>query len=240
MKVSIFNICSEALDMLKFSTKMAFENAGNEFDYVLVLWNPSKEVEDWAKNGFMKKNFHIFYYNTDTKLRFIENLRNCFNLGFDEGFNLNEYACGINTDMAFGKFWLSHLTRYADPNSIINCRQIEPFYSPFHESPHDFGPTTENEFRLEDWCIFCSSIWQDRLLHESEWGKRADATPYLIHKSLWEKVGHWEVQSDRFGRAPSDIEWFNKAKYMGFKNMKSLGSIVYHAGGLETKRRREK
>mgnify|MGYP001615346406 CR=1 FL=1 len=58
MKVSVFNICSEALDMLKFSTEMAIKNAGNELDYIMILWNPSQEVEDFI-DGLKRQMFYL-------------------------------------------------------------------------------------------------------------------------------------------------------------------------------------
>ena len=90
MKVSIFNICSEWLEGLKFSTEMALNNAGEkEFDYVLILWNPSREIEEYlswldAHLEFYDEDLkgiklHTFYYKTDDNLSFIENLRSCFN-----------------------------------------------------------------------------------------------------------------------------------------------------------------
>jgi len=230
MRVSVFNICSEAIDLLKFSTKYAFENAGNEFDYILILWNPSKEVEDYAKEVG-----NVFYYKTDKNLDFIQNLRNCFNMGFNKGFEFNNYTCGINTDMAFYKNWLKNLVKFRKKDSIINCRQIEPNPTPYHEVAN-FGCPGEN-FDLEGFYIFCNNIYEDRLISEEEWGRRCDATPHLISREIWEKVGEWNVKSNN---PPSDVRWFNKAKLLGFKNTKSLGSIVYHYGREETRRMEEK
>ena len=239
MKVSGFNICSEWLEGLKFSTEMAIENAGNDLDYILILWNPSKEVFDYSTKIILNSNIEKIYietYKTDESLSFIENLRNCFNMGFDKGFEFNEYTCGINTDMAFNKDWLANLVKYADENSIINCRQIEPNPTMHHEVK-DFGEIP-NGFNMEDFELYANSISKDKLITEKDWQEirgnyyvRADATPHLIHKSIWEKVGHWNV------KIVGDVDWFNRAKAMGFKNMKSLGSIVYHAGAGETKRR---
>lgn len=239
IRVSVFNICTSAVDLLKFSSKMAIENAGTkDFDYIIVLWNPSKEVMDcladlWDKYGDM---IGSVFYKTDDNLDFIQNLRNCFNEGFNSGFKINDYCCGINTDMAFYKDWLVNLVKYADKESIINCRQIEPNPTIHHELG-SFGNTVEGEFRMEDWLMFCNRIFEDKLITEDEWkirmgpNARVDATPHLIHKSVWEKVGPWQVKT------LADINWFNKAKLLGIKNLKSLGSIVYHAGGLESKKR---
>lgn len=260
MKVSVFNICSDALDMLKFSTEIAMLNAGNEFHYVLILWNPSKEVLNWIEkeNGINRIidriefqnniGFNYFFYETDNSLSFIENLRNCFNLGFDKGFEFNDYTCGINTDMAFYKNWLKNLAKYANEDAIINCRQLEPNPTIHHESPFNFGETVKEKFNFADFYTVCDSKYEDKLIREEEWRNimrrsvwrnimrrsfvRADATPHLIHKNLWQNVGKWNVIEN-----PADVMWFDRAKQVGFRNMKSLGSIVYHAGGIETKRK---
>ena len=47
-RVSIFNCVSNALEMLKFSSKGILENAGyNDFDYIIVHWNASEEVMNY-------------------------------------------------------------------------------------------------------------------------------------------------------------------------------------------------
>jgi len=236
-KISVFNIVSQAVDLLDFSTKYAMLNAGMPFNYVLILWNPSKEVLDWIENKNYEKysniniDFYHFFYYTNEGLNFIQNLRNCFNKGFEECFKLTEYACGINTDMMFYSNWLINLYKYRDKNSIINCRQIEPKPTEHHEVM-DFGMAGE-DFPVEEYLEFCSQIYEDKVITEEEWqGPWADATPHLMHKSVWEKYGPWRV------KIVADIDFFRRATGDGIKNMKSLGSIVYHAGAQETKRRR--
>jgi len=226
MKVSVFNIVSEALDMLKFSSKTALENAGNEFDYIIICWKPTEEVLDWIKG----RNFEYHLYQTDSSLNFIQNLRNCFNMGFDKCFERNDYACGINTDMVFYKNWLAKLAKYAGDDRIINCNQVEPGVYPTLHITKNFGLPVEGKFDLEGFYDFCSQIYQDKLLTEEEWGRRADATPHLIHQSVWNRFGPWQVKT------VADIAFFDRAKAGGIKNMKSLGSIVYHYGAVETKR----
>lgn len=240
MEVTVFNICSTALDMLKFSTEMAIENAGtDEIYYLIVLWNPTTEVLDYL--GELSEKYvdkiGCTIYKTDKSLSFIENLRNCFNLGFEDGFKVNDYVCGINTDMAFYENWLINLVKYADKDSIINCRQIEPNPTIHHELGN-FGNTVVDEFRNDDWKMFCSRIYEDKLISEEEWkerignkGARSDATPHLIHKSVWKMVGPWQV------KMLADVTWFDRAKLLGIKNMTSLGSIVYHRGAIESRRR---
>jgi len=231
LRASVVNICSEALDLLKFSTDMALENAWSELDYILILWEPSKEVKEYAKFLEDVIGAHCFYYKTKPSLSFIENLRGCFNLGREKAFEFNDYSCIINTDMAFYRAWLANLVAYARPDAIINCRQIEPRPTPFHEVK-DFGVPGVN-FNLKAFNEFCFKIYVDKLVDEKEWGRRADATPHLIHKSVWEEVGEWNVKEN-----PADVMWFDRAKKAGIKNLKSLGSIVYHFGAVETRRRR--
>lgn len=224
MTISVFNICSNWLEGLEFSSKIACENAQEDLHYFLILWNPSKEVLDWVKEN----DIDYFLYNTDESLTKIQNLRQCFNMGFNKGFEFNEWTCGINTDILCHKGWLKYLSKYKDKKSIINCRQIEPHNS-IHEIK-DFG-VPDKGFNMDDFFIYCSTIFEDKLVDQNIWGRRADATPHLIHKSLWESVGEWEVKRDN---PPADVSWFNKAQSMGFKNMKSLGSICYHFGAVET------
>jgi len=245
MKVSVFNICTDALDMLKFSTYYATENAYNEFDYILILWNPSEEVKCWAtsnakvlathygdeKNPILKDEMHIYYYETKKDLDFIQNLRNCFNLGFEKSFEFNDYAAGINTDMCFYMGWLANLTKYAAKDSLINCRQIEPGVYPTLHETLNCGRPTEEEFEIDKFYDYCSQLYSDKLITEKEWKKRADATPHLMHKKIWEEFGPWDP------KRLADVEFFNRCKEGGIKNMKSLGSLVYHFGRCETEQR---
>lgn len=245
-RISVFNICSEAIDMLKFSSEIALANAENELDYILILWNPNQEVEDYTDSLIEKYQndekikVHKFYYKTNSELRDIENLRQCFNEGFNRGFELNDYNCGINTDIICGSNWLFNLGKYAREDSIINCRQLEPTHTYYHESPYDFGEPTKEKFKLEEFYATCKKLSIDKLITEREWGKRCDSTPYLIHHNLWKDVGEWNIKIDRHGGLPSDMMWFNRAKAKGYENLKSLSSICYHHGGTETKRMRQK
>ncbi len=239
MGVSVYNIVSEALDLLDFSTKYAIENSGMDFTYILIVWNPSKEVMNWIEeerykqylNGSNSKGmgFSYYRYKTNSNLGFLPNLRSCFNLGFDKSFEYNEYACGINTDMMFYFDWLRNLYKYRKENHIINCREIDPRPTIHHEV-QDFG-SIGYDFPVDKFYKYCTRLYKDELVSEEEWfGPRADSTPHLIHKSTWENVGPWTVN------IIADVDWFNRAKSSGIKNMKSKGSIVYHEGKGETKK----
>jgi|TARA_B100001971_G_scaffold214181_1_gene250321 GT2 family glycosyltransferase len=230
MNVSVFNIVSDALDMLKFSSSLALKNAGQKVDYIVICWKPREDVLNWIKDN----NFEYHLYQTNNNLNFIQNLRNCFNLGFEKCFERNDYACGINTDMAFYDNWLVNLVKYAEEDRIINCNQIEPGVHKSLHTTKNFGVTIEGKFDMEGFNNFCSEIYQDKLLTEEEWGRRADATPHLMHRNVWKHFGPWQV------KIVADIAFFDKAKAGGIHNMKSLGSMVYHYGAVETKRVEDK
>jgi hypothetical protein len=225
--LAVFNIVSESLDLLKFSSESAIKNAGIDFEYVIIVWEPSDEVIEYIEsNGWLYNE-----YESRDEFSQIENLRNCFNKGFDKCFEIADWAAGINTDMAFFSNWLLNLWKFRDKESIINCRQIEPGNS-IHEI-RDFGEIGRN-FNEVDFRIYCSSIIEDKLISEDEWKRRADSTPHLMHREVWNKYGPWNV---KLNNPPADVDFFNRCKEGGIKNMKSLSSIVYHYGATEIRRR---
>jgi len=243
MGVSVYNIISEAIDLLEFSSKYAIENAGMDFTYIVILWNPNREVMNWVYNkkylqylnesNSKDMEFYYFYYQTNPKLDFLPNLRSCFNLGFDKSLEFNDYVCGINTDMMFYFDWLLNLYKYKKEDAVINCREIDPRPTVHHEVK-DFGEPGY-DFPVDEYYKYCSSLYIDKVVTEEEWfGPRADSTPHLMHKNTWDKFGPWEVE------IVADVNFFNKIKKGGIKNMKSLGSIVYHYGKSETRRRENK
>ena len=68
MNVSVFNIVSDALDMLKFSSSLALKNAGQKVDYIVICWKPREDVLNWIKDN----NFEYHLYQTNNNLNFIQ------------------------------------------------------------------------------------------------------------------------------------------------------------------------
>lgn len=54
-RVSIINCVSRAYEMLRFSSEQLIENAGTDnFDYIIVCWHTTKEVDDYISSLFDK------------------------------------------------------------------------------------------------------------------------------------------------------------------------------------------
>ena len=212
--------------MLKFSTKLAIENAGCDFDYIVMCWNPTSEVLEWIDaNGF-----EHYIYSSDKRMSFVENHRSMINIGFNKCFEKNDYACAIGTDMACYRNYLLNLVKYAEEDRIINCAQIESgIFRSLHPT-RNFGIPTEKDFDLKGFYEYCERIYQDKLLTEKECGRRIDSTPHLMHRSVWENFGPWDV------KIVADVAFFDKVKRGGIKNFMSQGSLVYHHGRVETTR----
>jgi len=232
-RCSVFTICSEALDMLKYSTNMAINRAGTDnFDFIVILFDASDAVKRWSR----EKGLRCFEYHTKKDLSFMANLRNCFNEGFMRGFMMNEYTVPINTDNLFYNNWLVNLMKYTEQNRIVNCKLIEPGTVPTIHTSKNFGEPTEEKFDLEEFDAYCKHIYQDKLIHEKDYGRRCDATPYILHKNTFAKFGPWELEP--INGVPPDVLFFDRCKAGGIDNMKSLGAISYHHGGVEIRRKR--
>lgn len=133
-RVSVMNCVSTALEMLKFSSESLISNAGyDNFDYIVVTWLPSKEVEDYLENLKKRYNFvHTVVYETNPDVAYVPNLRGMMNTGFTKAFEMNEYSGLVNTDQYFGKDWLINLVKYASEDTIVNCTSIQPLEHPAH------------------------------------------------------------------------------------------------------------
>jgi len=243
MRVSVVNFCSTALEMLKFSTESLLENAGTgDFDYLVVTWNPSPEVEAWLD---AQPSIYRARYQTDNSFDYVPNLRKMMSYGFSEGYQLNDYVVIVNTDMAFGECWLENLARRADEDVIPNSVHVTPVESPFVVVAN-FGIPTRETFDMARW-----EKLHDKLLTSAkndaiargldmvqtpedrggDW--RSCATmPYVLHRKWWERFGPWEPNLDGQKEAP-DRRFFGRCHDGGAKFVLCLDSICYHHEAVE-------
>src|SRR5690606_554746 len=115
-----------------FSSEFAILNAGcDKWDYIIVTWNPSKQVMDVVDALRERYSFvHHVEYQTQPDIGYVPNLRGMMNTGFRRGFELNEY-CGLtNADVYHGPDWLWPLIQHCCPADIISSTHLTPGQGP--------------------------------------------------------------------------------------------------------------
>ena len=243
-RVSIFNCVSTALDMLKFSTEAIIKNAGTkDFDYIVITWNPSKEVTEYL-NNLVREYFvggpdiTIMPYQTNPKVGYVPNLRGMINLGFKMGFDYNEYCGLVNTDQYFGKNWLVNLTKHLNEDECVNSTHITPITGPNVITANCGVPTFE-DFNMELFNSLYKTHYKDELEHEDKRGgwKATNTMPYLFHRKWWEKCGPWELEIGA-NVDPPDRRFFGRMSGAGCKFTMSHSSIVYHHEAVERRGKR--
>ena len=233
-RVSIFNCVSTAYKMLKFSSDAIISNAGyNNFDYIVVTWGPTSEVTLYLNELKDRYSFvHTVDYKTNKAVPYVPNLRGMMNLGFEYGFELNNY-CGLtNTDMYFGKDWLVNLVKYSNENDIVSSTHISPTNGPNIETAN-CGIPEYGKFDVEKFNRLYDELYVDKLETEEERGgwKSTNTMPYLIPKRFWEVAGPWELLLD--GPNSPDVRFFERCKQAGAYFTMSSSSIVYHHHAVE-------
>jgi len=234
-RVSIVQCVSTALDMLKFSTDSLIKNSGHsEFDYIVVIWNASKEVKDYLKELQELYDFvYVVEYKTNKEVGYVPNLRGMMNKGFDYGFKLNNYCGLVNTDMYFGRDWLKNLVRYINENEIVNSVHITAFMKRSNVITENLGHTTYGQFNHKRFDELYKELYKNELEREGN-GKNwidLNTLPYLFHKKWWDLCGPWEL---KLGKPDSpDVRFFRRCSEAGAKFTKSHSSIVYHYQAVE-------
>lgn len=232
MRVSVVNFCSTALDMLRFSTNRSWTNAGtDDFDYVLVTWNPTDDVHRWL----LANRIVTAYYQTRPDLKYVPNLRAMMSMGFDVGYELNDYVVIINTDCMFGADWLSNLVKHASENVIPNSLHMSPIDWP---SVHkiDLGCPSTPEFKEDLFWITHEELSEDRVETEEDRGgwQGCASMPYAIHRKWWDKCGPWEPNYGAQNEPlPPDQRFFKRVHEAGAKFVYVRNSIVYHHEAVE-------
>ena len=234
MRVSIFNCVSNAYEMLRFSSDAILNNSGyDNFDYIIVVWEPSEEVLSYLnKLKQERNNIHIVEYHTNPNVPFVPNLRGMMNKGFDYGFGLNDYCGLVNTDQYFGKDWLLNLVKYANENDIVNSTHITPIKGP-HVVTADLGIPEYDKFNMDEFNKLYNILYEDRLETEEERGGwlATNTMPYLIPKKFWQIAGPWELMLGK--ESSPDRRFFQRCKDAGAHFTMSKSSIVYHHEAVE-------
>lgn len=245
MRPAVINFCSTALDMLRFSTKMLFENAGTEdFDYFVVTWLPTPEVNSWLTTAPYPINQVL--HGTQPGLAYVPQLRAMMNRGFNIGYAASDWVALVNTDMAFGRGWLSNLVRRAtSPDVIPNSVHITPTTAGYAQAQGvgmfkaDFGLPTATTFDIQGFWQLHDGLHQDRTTSQdaTPGGWESCATfPYLLHHSWWKKCGPWAHEFD--GIEAPDRRFFRRCALAGAKFLLVHDSIVYHHEAAERRGRR--
>lgn len=233
-RVSIFNCVSTALDMLKFSTDAILGNAGTDnFDYIVVHWLATQEVAEYLEElKYKYSNIQLLKYSTNNSVGYVPNLRGMMNAGFDRGFKLNEYCGLVNTDMYFGKDWLSNLVKYTTQDTIVNSVHITPIKGP-HVITANLGIPEYGKFNMDKFDNLYKSLYKDKLETERERGGwlSTNTMPYLIPKKYWDIAGPWELTIT--GNSTPDRRFFQRCKNAGAVFTMSHSSIVYHHEAVE-------
>ena len=234
-RVSIFNCVSNAYEMLRFSSDAIIDNAGyDNFDYIVVTWDPSEDVIVYLNNLKEMYSFvHVITYETNPAVPFVPNLRGMMNMGFDYGFSLNKYCGLVNTDQYFGKDWLLNLVKYATEDSIVNSTHITPINGP-HVVTADLGVPEYGKFNIDGFNELYTKLYEDILQTEDDRGGwlATNTMPYLIPKKFWEIAGPWELLL-KTGEVSPDRRFFQRCKDAGAYFTMSRSSIVYHHEAVE-------
>lgn len=231
MRVSVVNFCSMAVDMLKFSSRMLMKYAGtNDYDYIVITWNPSPEVIEWLAG---EPEIIRVDYKTKRDLDYVPNLRQMFNFGFDAGYARNDWVVIVNTDMAFGRDWLVNLIRRATEDVIPNSLHLTPIKGS-HTITVDLGVPTFKTFDINRFWKMHNGLYANKVeTEEDRGGWRACATmPYIIHRKWWESCGPWEPNHIR-GRESPDRRFFGRCHDAGVRFILVHNSICYHHEAVE-------
>lgn len=233
VRPAIINFCSTAIDMLRFSTKMIFENAGTEdFDYFVVTWLPTPDVNSWLTTAPYPINQVL--HGTQPGLAYVPQLRAMMNRGFDIGYAASDWVALVNTDMAFGRNWLSNLMRRAiSPEVIPNSLHITPVDGT-NTIKRDLGVPTAERFNLQGFWKLHDALYQDKVQTQDEMphGWEDCATfPYLLHHRWWKEYGPWAHEFD--GIEAPDRRFFRRCAHAGAKFVLVHDSIVYHHEAVE-------
>jgi len=236
MGVSVFNCVSNALDMLKFSSENLLGTAGHPLDYIVVHWNSGHEVlcylqylqdqHAYPKSG---SKIHLVPYTTDDTIGFVPNLRKMINHGFDEGFKLNDYCGLVNTDQAFAPGWLANMVPHLDPDKLIIARMVESGRMPSSHETHDFGDTTHEAFKLEDFVRWAGDNGKSTTTAIS----RGIGMPYFLHSRQWDRHGPWDCIASTEGTGAPDQRFFWSMRDAGVPWIRVENAITYHVGAVE-------
>jgi len=249
VRVSIVNCVSTACDMMAFSDRSLISHAGcNNWDYVIVKWLASPEVEDYLERlpaiveSLTKTEgieVHVIEHTTDESVGYVPNLRAMMNRGFDYGFKLNEYAGLVNTDCYFGPDWLKNLKKYAKRNRVINSQHITPATAPKPARgiiTEDLGLPLDGQFKGHRFINLYDQLFKDDVWIAPGHDHRQAATmPYLFHYDYWDFCGPWELT---LKEGVPDMRFFRRVAAAGAEFALALGSIVYHLECGERKGKR--
>jgi len=236
MRVSVVNFCSTAIDMLHFSTEHLIKNAGtDDYDYILVTWNPNDEVQKFADAYSHCKVKSLIHksYTTNQDVGYVPNLRAMMNFGFDCGYELNSYVVIVNADMMFGKNWLVNLVQYATKGQISNSLHITPIRGA-HVITANCGVPTAETFNMKRFWQLHDQLYADKMETERQRGgwMNCATMPYVIHRQWWECCGPWKL-THIFGNESPDRQFFRRCHEAGATFVLVNNSICYHHEAVE-------
>lgn len=247
-KVVVYCPIGRAVEMADFSIKNLIQNTGlpdDEWELVFLTWKTSSYAYDWLNENHFKYEDQEY----DEGKGFLWNLYKCgWNAGYRVAFQHADYAVAVGTDHAYGPNWLANLMKHAKPNRLTNCKLIEPgVVDTIHET-RNFGPPKASTFNLDGWNEFSrqmSEIYKDQihLNNEVGYGRRYDASPFVMPKDVWERFGPMNqtispTSPDPMGIYIKDItgdtDFCSRAKTGGVETCKVLDSVVFHWGAGES------
>jgi len=228
VRVVIYTIVNE-LSWAKFSIENALKYAGMKCEVITTGWRIPKETKQWVEEqGFP-------CYEFPDKGNFLTNLYTGWRMGFEKAPD-GSIVVPFGTDQAFYKNWLINLVKYVKKDRIIFCNLIEAGVLPSRHTCINFGLTPE-EFREEEFFIYCSSIYEDRLKTPEEAGLlvhhpvkgtiyRPDCKPMALYRELYIELGG--EPREIINGVTGDVYFIDKAVDNGIKLYQSAGSISYH------------
>ena len=247
MRVSIVNCVSTAARMMRFSDESLLRNAGHgDFDYVVVKWLASPEVEEYlselprlAMERHPACRVIVTEHVTDPTVGYVPNLRAMMNRGFCGGFSINDYAGLVNTDCYFGPGWLRALVDRAKPKRVINSFHVTAAVPPRPVAAimtENLGRPEPETFDCRRFAQICAEYKRENtIIAPADDYRQAASMPYLFHRDLWERCGPWELTTEN--GAP-DVRFFNRAAATGAEFAFTHASVVYHHEAVERRGRR--
>jgi hypothetical protein len=231
--VTVVQFCSTVHGMLAFSDTMLRANAGPlNYRYVLVMWRPTDLVQEYARS-MKRRGCDLVYYEEDPSIGYVPNLRRMMSRGFDEAYKRTDYACVLNTDMAFGTDWLFNLVRRATPEIIPNSIHVTPVDTPWVEI-YNFGIPEIGTFDLDGFWELHKRLFADKVTTEADYPswEYCATFPYVMHRQWWEKCGPWAPEHVVGGPAPDRL-FFHRVHAAGAQFVKCHDSICYHHEAVE-------
>lgn len=203
--ITCYTIIVNDLNLLRWCIDNARARAGIDHEWLVIIADEKPHIIEWCKQSNVR--FYVHEEHAEEEIpdkteRFLRNLYECWNLGYEKA--QTEWVARMGSDQFFSYQWLRNLhDAHPKQDSIMHTWTVE---SPVairsrHEIQH-FGDSMET-FDKKRWDMYCRDM-QKRYMHTRVMQatdhpiyrhpargiqRRPDGVTWLQKKSLWEKFG---------------------------------------------------